>query len=310
MSNNSTAASSHPGLLLRSAKFYDLLVWLFTSGKERELRDAMLRPAKLRQGESVLDVGCGTGTLALLAKRQVGERGRVVGTDASPEMIEHARRKAARTGADVDFQIAPAQALPFAGASFDVVLSTLMLHHLPRPSREQLALEMRRVLKPGGRALAVDFASNDSKPNGLVDLIHRRHGTTPPRDIIDPLARAGLSIAASGPLGLNGIYCVVATSGETSDAASNFNFGQELGVSRPQRRNGLHLALSMLGVLALIAIHVGAAAWIVGHGLGEISGPVPIALAGAVVGGLVLKAVLFSRWHRGRRGGTENRTVD
>src|SRR5947209_1724235 len=88
------------------------------------------------------------------------------GVDASPAMIARARGKARRSAAPAQFTVAPAQALPFPEATFDAVLATLMLHHLSRSGGEQHAREMRRVLKPSGRALVIDFAPSDSGKSG------------------------------------------------------------------------------------------------------------------------------------------------
>ncbi len=146
---------STTGLVLHSAARYDLLVWLVTLGRGRAFREKVLRLARLEPGESVLDVGCGTGTLAIAAKRIVGPTGTVYGIDASPEMIARANKKARTTGNEVVFKNGLAQALPFPDAQFDAVLSTLMLHHLPHKARQGCASEIRRVLKPGGRVLAL-----------------------------------------------------------------------------------------------------------------------------------------------------------
>src|SRR5260370_7740002 len=75
------------GNILHRAFGYDLLVWLLSLGRERDYRENTLDLARVKPGESVLDVGCGTGTLAIAAKRRVGPAGRVCGIDASPEMI-------------------------------------------------------------------------------------------------------------------------------------------------------------------------------------------------------------------------------
>src|SRR5713101_5074833 len=128
-------AASSVGLVVHWAARYDLLVTLLTLGRERRFRERLLEPARLESGESVLDIGCGTGTLAIAAKRRVEPSGVVRGIDASPEMIARAQRKADKAGADIAFEIAPAQLLPFPDAQFDVVLSTVMLHHLPRSGR-------------------------------------------------------------------------------------------------------------------------------------------------------------------------------
>src|SRR6185437_4158919 len=130
------SSTSKIGAVLHSANRYDWIVWLRTLGRERALRERMLSLAQLERGDSVLDVGCGTGTLAMAAKRQVGPTGQVLGIDPSPEMLARARSKALRAGLEVKFDRATAQELPASAAHFDVVLSTLMFHHLPRKARE------------------------------------------------------------------------------------------------------------------------------------------------------------------------------
>jgi ubiquinone/menaquinone biosynthesis C-methylase UbiE len=196
------------GIVLHSAAGYDWLVWLATLGRERAFREKLLRLAHLGPGESVLDVGCGTGTLAIAAKRVAGAAGRVHGIDASPEMIARAERKATKAGVEVVFQNALAQALPFPDAQFDAVLSTVMLHHLTRKVREQAAAEMRRVLKPGGRVLAVDFGGNTAKKKRLLNHFHRRHGHVALSDILALLGEAGLKIIESGEMGVRDLHFV------------------------------------------------------------------------------------------------------
>ena len=208
------AAPSGPatsGLVMHSeARYYDLLAWLLTLGRERAFRERLVDLARIAPGESVLDVGCGTGTLALAAWRRVGATGAVHGIDASPEMIERARRKAAKAGADVLFQTAIVEALPYPDASLDTVVSTLMLHHLPRPIRQQCAREIRRVLKPGGRVLAVDFAAPARERRGLLARMHR-HGHMSLRDVVALLTEAGLRVEETGSVGVSDLHFVLAT---------------------------------------------------------------------------------------------------
>src|SRR6266511_2124108 len=99
-------------------------------------RDQLIQLAAPAPGENVIDVGCGTGTLAIAITPKVTP-GEVHGIDASPEMIEVARKKSARAGPDVDFQVALIEAIPFPDQSFDLVTSSLMLHHLPDDLRSE-----------------------------------------------------------------------------------------------------------------------------------------------------------------------------
>lgn len=197
-----------PGLILHGATRYNLMLGMLTLGRERALRRRMLLPACLQAGESVLDVGCGTGSLAIEAKRAVRSVGLVHGVDASPEMIAHARRKARKDGLDVVLATAPAQALPFPDGQFDVVVTSMVIHHLPRGSREQCAREMRRVVRPGGRVLAIDF---DPPPRtGFLARLHR-HGNLKPEELANLLVDAGLTISERGAVGFRSLRFVLAT---------------------------------------------------------------------------------------------------
>ena len=206
-----TAIPVTKGRVMRSsARIYDLLVWLLTHGREGAFRGRLVELARLRPGKSVLDVGCGTGTLAIAAKRRVGLAGNVHGIDASPEMIARATRKAKKAGLDITFRTAIVEALPFPDRQFDAVLSTLMLHHLPRPTREQCAREMRRVLKPGGRVLAVDFGAPAGRRKGIIGHLHRR-GHVALDSVIELLNRSELTVVESGQVGFRDLHFAVAT---------------------------------------------------------------------------------------------------
>ena len=213
MTTHTATAPRTMGRVMRSsARFYDALVWLVTLGRERAFRERLIDLARLASGDSVLDVGCGTGTLAIAAKDRVGESGVVRGIDASPEMIARARRKAAKAGASVEFETAVAESLPIPDASFDVVLATLMLHHLPKATRHDCAREMHRVLRPGGRVLAVDFATSAGERRGLIGHLHR-HGHLTQARIAELLGDAGLTVAESGPVGIRDLHFTVAVRG-------------------------------------------------------------------------------------------------
>jgi ubiquinone/menaquinone biosynthesis C-methylase UbiE len=196
------------GLVLHKAALYDLLVGLMTLGRERGFRDNLVQLADLRPGEAVLDVGCGTGSLAIAAKRAVGPTGMACGIDASPEMLARAEKKAGKAGVAVVFKQAAAQALPFPDRQFDAALSTVMLHHLPRSGREQCLREIGRVLKPRGRLLVVDFASADV-PGHLFPAFHR-HGYVRFEDVLELLKSVGFRVDKSGALGYRSLHFALA----------------------------------------------------------------------------------------------------
>jgi demethylmenaquinone methyltransferase/2-methoxy-6-polyprenyl-1,4-benzoquinol methylase/phosphoethanolamine N-methyltransferase len=119
----------------------------------------------------VLDVGCGTGSLAVALKMSAGPTGSVHGIDAAPEMIDVARRNASKSGVKVDFQVGLGEAIPFANGTFDLVVSQLAIHHLPDDLKPSAFAEMHRALQTGGRCLIVDFEPPKSVLGRLVGRI-------------------------------------------------------------------------------------------------------------------------------------------
>ena len=129
-------------------------------------RMALLDQAALRPGQCVLDVGCGTGTLATLIK-QLHPEVKVVGLDPDPKALARARRKAER--AAVQFDHGFGDELPYPEASFDRVFSSFMFHHLSAEEKGSTLREVRRVLKTGGEFYMMDFEG----PHGVHGLLAR-----------------------------------------------------------------------------------------------------------------------------------------
>ncbi|MCZ7567634.1 MAG: class I SAM-dependent methyltransferase [Ardenticatenaceae bacterium] len=172
MHQKTTDAPQTAGRVLhRHARWYDLFGRVISFGRDKAIREKLIELAAPAPGEKVLDVGCGTGTLAVAIKSQVGAS-EVHGIDASPEMIQVAKEKSAKNGSDIDFRVALIEAIPFPDASFDLVTSSLMLHHLPDDLKAKGFLEIRRVLKPGGRFMAMDFAARSHSPLGHLLSMH------------------------------------------------------------------------------------------------------------------------------------------
>ena len=165
----------------RAAETYETEVPYF-----RLMGERIVARAGLRTGQDVLDVACGKGATLIPAARAVGDRGRVVGVDIVPEMVDAARAAAVDAGlANVTVQVGDGDALDLDSASFDVVVCGFGLGFL----RPELALaEMRRVLRDGGRLVTSvpmgggadwDFFGEFCKRYGLVSEAHVGGATTP-----------------------------------------------------------------------------------------------------------------------------------
>jgi ubiquinone/menaquinone biosynthesis C-methylase UbiE len=193
-----TGPHEHAGELIRRARRYELVAGFGFLGRRRRVYDGLVALSGARPGDRVLDVGCGTGYLTRRAARAVAPEGRAVGIDPSQAVIDYA---AAHAPAGCTFATATAQALPYPDASFDVVLSSLAMHHVPADDRPAALREMSRVLRPGGRLFVVDF---NGLPRHLrvLNLLgalskhgDRHHDTV---DLVGLLTEAGLHVTASG----------------------------------------------------------------------------------------------------------------
>jgi demethylmenaquinone methyltransferase/2-methoxy-6-polyprenyl-1,4-benzoquinol methylase/phosphoethanolamine N-methyltransferase len=175
-----------------SARFYDAGFNIFMLGRARALRQMTVALAGVAPGEMVLDAGCGTGELTMAARRAAGATGQVLGIDSSPEMIAVARRKAARAGLAIDYRVAGVEALPFPDSTFDVVVNSMMMHHLSDDLKRRAVAEMKRVLRPRGRLLIVDFRRSRGHMGHLPTRSHR-HDHADTLDLSGLLKVAGFS---------------------------------------------------------------------------------------------------------------------
>jgi len=143
---------------------YDLTVRLVG---ERRFKRHLLSLAGIAAGQKILDLGCGTATLALLlVQRCPGAH--VVGVDIDPQILAIARRKIRRSGAPIEVFEGSATDPPFPPASFDRILSTLMLHHLSLSQKRETLVAAWRLLRPGGEIHIADFGRPH---NALMRLV-------------------------------------------------------------------------------------------------------------------------------------------
>lgn len=137
-------------------RLYDPLVAL--TMREGALKQQLVEQVGLQPGHAVMDFGCGTGTLAILLKRSC-PGARVVGLDADPAVLALARRKIDAASLDIELREGFLAADTFPSASFDRVVSTLVLHHLTHDERASVLALLRGLLRPGGELHVADFGA-------------------------------------------------------------------------------------------------------------------------------------------------------
>lgn len=146
-------------------KFYDPLVHLTT--RETAFKNALLKQSKPEKGQKILDLACGTGTLAIAIKKKCRET-EVTGYDVDEEILRMARKKAKQAQIEINFERGYSDVLPFADESFDRVFSTLFFHHLTLERKNKTLREIVRVLKPNGEFHLADFALPRNKSQFLL----------------------------------------------------------------------------------------------------------------------------------------------
>ncbi|MEA2680958.1 MAG: hypothetical protein QOK03_2680 [Candidatus Binataceae bacterium] len=168
---------------------YDPLLKLLGVDKTKR---RLIEQAELKSGFRVLDIGCGTGSLAVLIKRMHPEV-EVIGVDPDPAALSLSERKASRAGLSIEFDRGFSDHLSYPDASFDRVFSSFMFHHLEPTERAATLREIRRVLKSGGSLHLLDFAPRDGKGHR-----HHRHHQSPHEEsrfegrVVDLMSEAGL----------------------------------------------------------------------------------------------------------------------
>ncbi|WP_306187272.1 MULTISPECIES: class I SAM-dependent methyltransferase [unclassified Streptomyces] len=190
-----------PGVTIATPRAYEFFGGLCFAGRRRAAFSRLARISGAEAGDRVLDVGCGTGCLTRHMAARVGPDGAVTGVDPSPPVLAYARRRRQRPGsAPCTYREGIAESLDLPDASFDTVVTSLMLHHLPEDLRPAALREMHRVLRPGGSLLVVEFRPPKSRLGR--HLVHgaASHAMSHNRvDLLDGLITdAGFAVRGSG----------------------------------------------------------------------------------------------------------------
>jgi ubiquinone/menaquinone biosynthesis C-methylase UbiE len=176
---------------------YDPLLWLVGADSAKR---PLIEQARIKSGHRVLDIGCGTGSMAILIQRKY-PGAEVVGIDPDPAALSIAERKARRAGIAIKFDRGFADRMPYPDASFDRVFSSFMFHHLAANEKSATLAEIRRVLKTGGSLHVLDFtrAHGTSSANAERGRLVHRHGPMAERiegRMTSLMSEAGLADAA------------------------------------------------------------------------------------------------------------------
>ncbi|MDP9268767.1 MAG: methyltransferase domain-containing protein [Acidobacteriota bacterium] len=177
-------------------RFYDAVV-RFTTHEDR-FRAALVEEASIQPGQRVLDLGCGTASSAILAKR-VSPCAEIIGVDADARVLSLARRKISAAGLEIELRQGVASALPFADGTFDKVISSLLFHHLNTFSKLQALRECLRVLRDGGELFVADWGKPRTPAAKLgFAVVRALDGFNPTRDnaegrLPDLIEEAGFS---------------------------------------------------------------------------------------------------------------------
>ncbi|MHB9859891.1 class I SAM-dependent methyltransferase [Streptomyces sp. YIM S03343] len=190
-----------PGVTIATPRAYELFGDVCFAGRRGRAFRRLAALSGAEPGDRVLDVGCGTGYLTRYMAAQVGPDGAVTGVDPSPPVLDYARRRKQRPGsAPCSYRQGIAEALDLPDASFDTVVTSLMLHHLPEELRPAALREMHRVLRPGGRLLVVEFRPPKSRLGR--HLVHGGAGHAMAHNRVDLLggliADAGFEVGGHG----------------------------------------------------------------------------------------------------------------
>ena len=180
--------SAHRDAYRHTARWYDQMFGAMNAG----LRGIGLKMFPPQAGMEVLDVGCGTG-IQLASYQHSGCR--VTGIDASPAMLQMARH---RLGQGASLTVGDAAAMPYPDQAFDLVLAATVLHEMPPRTRAAALDEMKRVLRPGGSMLLIDFEAGPVRPvrgwitRGVIAASEVAAGRSHHRNYRDFMAHGGL----------------------------------------------------------------------------------------------------------------------
>jgi ubiquinone/menaquinone biosynthesis C-methylase UbiE len=176
-----------PGILIGQGRGHETCTAVFFAGRRRRVFTGLAAASGAGPPDRVLDVGCGTGYLTRVMAEAVAPGGTAHGVDPSDEAIAHARRLTRL--ANCTFSDGIAEALDAPDGAYDVVVTSLMIHHLPETLRPRAIGEMFRVLRPGGSILIAEFRPPASRIGRRMIRAHSPAMANNRVDLLEPMVR-------------------------------------------------------------------------------------------------------------------------
>ena len=164
-------------------RFYDPVVRMTT--RERHVKQHLLESVDILPGTTVLDLGCGTGTMTIWLKQHYPSV-KIIGLDADPTILKIAGAKAKRAGVDVEFLEANAMDIPLPDGATQCVVSSLFFHHLTTEQKRTVLTEILRILEPAGELHISDWGRpSNLLMRGLFLVVQLLDGFTTTRDSVE-----------------------------------------------------------------------------------------------------------------------------
>lgn len=177
-----------PGLVLQHGAGYDAFAAVFFGGRRRHVYTRLAAVSGVKPGNRALDIGCGPGYFTRILAQAAAPGGSAVGVDASEAAVAQARKVTPLE--NCTFVNGVAEDIDAPDGTYDVVVSSLMMHHLPEDLRPRVVDEMFRVLRPGGSVLIADFRPPASQlGRRIIGAITGPMMKDTAVDLIEPMTR-------------------------------------------------------------------------------------------------------------------------
>lgn len=143
------------------SKYVDFIENIFFFGRLEQFWEKLIEKAQISPNDRIIDIGCGSGRMVIKVSEQLGMNGEIIGLEPSKHLIKECNKLEKKD--NVKFMEGIMESVPFPDNSFDIVLSSLAIHHVPKDDKQKAFKEFNRILKKGGRLLIMDHGKPYNK---------------------------------------------------------------------------------------------------------------------------------------------------